>query len=107
MKCTLKEVREFRDQSLIDDMAYQELLVSRRMLEECHFELLRRGVFYYDELEELAGYPERRGHKRAEEMDHDEFRDAVEWAAEHPGEWPDSPILTGIQEDGSDSRIEI
>lgn len=72
-------------------MAYQELLVRRRMLEECYFELLYRRLFYYDELEELAGYPERRGHKRAEEMDHDEFRDAVEWAAEHPGEWPDCP----------------
>jgi len=76
------------------------------MLEECHFELLHRGVFYYEELEE-AGHPERRGRKRAEEMDHDEYREAVEWAAEHPSEWLDSPILDGIQEYGSDLGIEM
>jgi hypothetical protein len=58
-------------------------------------------VFYYEELEELAGYPERRGYKRVEAMDHDEFREAVEWAAEHPGEWPESPLLAGIQPDGN------
>jgi hypothetical protein len=107
MNSTVKEVQEFREQSLINDTAYQELLVRRRMLEECLFELLRRGVFYYDELEELAGHPERRGRKRAEEMDHDKYREAVEWAAEHPGEWPDSPVPVGIQENGSDSGIEM
>lgn len=48
MKRTMKKVREFRDQSLTDDMAYQELLVRWRLLEECHFELLRRRVSYYE-----------------------------------------------------------
>ena len=32
-------------------------------------------------------------------MDHDEFREAVEWATELPGELPESPLLTGIQHD--------
>ena len=77
------------------------------MLEACLGELLTRGLFYLDELEELAGHPERRGLKRAEEMDHDEYREAVAWAAKHPGASPDSPILIGIQENGSDSRIEV
>lgn len=85
----MKEIKDFREYSLINNIAYQEVLVCRRLLEECQFKLLRRGVSYYDELEELAGYVKRRGHKGAEELDHDEFRDAVEWAAEHPGEWPD------------------
>jgi hypothetical protein len=107
MKRTIKEVKEFRDQSLIDDMAYQELLVRRRMLEECHFKLLRRGVFYCDELEELAGYPERRGRRRAEEMDYDEFREVVEWVVEHLGEWSDSPLLVGIQENAFDLGVEL
>jgi hypothetical protein len=53
----------------------------------------------------LASFPfildffSRRGYKRAEVMDHDEFREAVEWATEHPGGWPESPLLTGIQHD--------
>lgn len=111
---TMKELEDFRKQSLIDDTAYQELRIRRRILDECHSELLHRGVFYYDELEELAGYPERRGYKRAEHMDHDEFREAVEWAAGHPGEWLESPVVAAIQpdqnmdeENASDSGIEL
>jgi hypothetical protein len=114
MKKTKKELEEFRKHSLIDDTTYQELRIRRWILDACHSELLPRGVFYYDELEELAGYPERRGHKRAEHMDHDEFREAVEWAAGHPGEWPESPVLAAIQpdqnmdeENASDSGIEL
>lgn len=82
-------------------------------MEDCHFELLRRGMFYYEELEELAGYPERRGHKAAEDMDHDEFRVAVDWATEHPGEWnqsflPATTISDGANDDEAwDSGIEI
>ena len=114
MMKTRKELEKFRKQSLIDTTAYQELRIRRRILDECHSELLRRGVFYYDELEELAGYPERRGHTAAEHMDHDDFREAVEWAAGHPGEWPEPPLLAGIQpdqnmdeENASDSGIEL
>lgn len=111
---TRKELEALRDQSLIDDAGYQELRIRRRLINECHSELLQRAVCYYDELEELAGYPERRGHKRVEEMDHDEYRDAVEWALEHPGEWPDtaSPVETQSDQDvdmenASDSGIEV
>lgn len=114
MHKTSEELREFRERSLIDDIAYQELLVRRRILVECHFELLKRGVAYYDDLEELAGYPQRRGYKMAEDMDHGEFREAVEWAAEHPGEWPTSSVPTPIEllmtveeEDACDSGVEL
>jgi hypothetical protein len=114
MKKARKELEDFRKQSLINDTTYQELLVRRRVLGACYSELLRRGVFYYDELEELAGHPKRRGYEGAEHMDHDEFREALEWATEHPGEWPESPLLTSIQHDrnmveenASDSGIEL
>ncbi|KIV89025.1 hypothetical protein PV10_08643 [Exophiala mesophila] len=62
---TNEEVQNFH-QSLIDDKAYQELLVRRRMMEACLGELLSRRLFYFDELEALMGHPERRGLKRVE-----------------------------------------
>ena len=96
-----KELDDFRNQSMIDDPTYQELRIRRRLVDECHFELLRRGVFYYEELEELAGHPERRGHKAAEHMDHDEFRAAVECAAEHHEEWTQSPLPTTTLSEGT------
>lgn len=72
------------------------------------------GVFYYDEIDGLAGYPERRGHKSVEEMDHGELRQAVEWALDHRGEWRESLSLVEIQHDqdidlenASDSGIEL
>ena len=74
---TRKELENFRKLNLVDDAAYQELRVRRRLLDECHSELLQRGVFYFDEIEELAGHPQRRGDKIAETMDNDEFREAV------------------------------
>lgn len=47
-------------------------------------------------------------------MDHDEFREATEWAAEHSSEWPESPLFMRIQPDGnmnqenaSDSGVEL
>ena len=70
-------------------------------------------IFYYEELETLAGHPERRGNKGAEHMDHDNFRAAVECAAEHPDEWTQSPVpATTLSEsmsedDAWDSGIEI
>jgi hypothetical protein len=75
-----KELEEFRNSNLIEDTTYQQLRIRKRILDACHNELLGRGVFYYDELEKLTGYP------GAEDLDEHEFRQAVEWAAQHPDE---------------------
>lgn len=107
-----KELEEYRNESMIDDSSYQELRIRRRLVYECYLELLQRGVFYYDELEELAGNPERRGHKSAEHMNHDEFRAAVESASEASTERLEFPVYAttlseGITEDDTwDSGIE-
>lgn len=98
-----RELRNIREKSLPDSTEYQALLRQARDLQERVDNIHARWGIWLDELNELVGYPNYRGLPRPEELDEQQWKEAVEWECKYPGsshEYPEpSPFVTRYEDE--------
>lgn len=100
-----RELRNIREKSFPDSAEYQALLRQARDLQERIDNIHARWATWLEELNELVGYPNYRGLPRPEELDEQQWKEAVEWERKFPGsshEYPEpSPFVTSYEDEAS------
>ena len=103
-----RELRNIWEKSLPDSAEYQALLSQARELQERIDNIHARWGTWFDELNDLVGYPNYCGLPRPEELDEKQWKDAVEGERKYPSsshEYPKASPFVTRYEDPSSGQI--